>query len=286
VTRVSAERRARLARASRRGSIPLGSHLLPSGGLVIRRVTSAGIRRVHDRYITSPRQVHDRLNQIQSLTGDCGKPLRHNAAARTASRSAGSVAHHGAVPVFHPAAGDAHPVTASVAASKRWRGPIRQPAPAAGANKTSPPSIASRTAENRLPGMHGMHQSGEQSGRPRNGTKRARIGKASGFAHRSFRPDPVRYMSVTTATPCPTAAHDDTWRDKKETARLAAFPQRAGRFRRWWQVLGSNQRRLSRRFYRPLPHVARPLNTWRAAELRQAFARRPRADRPTTVSTL
>src|ERR1700678_3146257 len=25
--------------------------------------------------------------------------------------------------------------------------------------------------------------------------------------------------------------------------------QRTGRFRRWWQVLGSNQRRLSRRFY-------------------------------------
>ena len=44
------------------------------GGLVIRRVTSAGIRRVHDRYITSPRQVHDRLNQIQSLRGDTGNP--------------------------------------------------------------------------------------------------------------------------------------------------------------------------------------------------------------------
>ena len=43
----------------------------------------------------------------------------------------------------------------------------------------------------------------------------------------------------------------DTWRDKKETARRAAFPQPAGRFPRVWQVLGSNQRRLSRRFYRP-----------------------------------
>ena len=35
--------------------------------------------------------------------------------------------------------------------------------------------------------------------------------------------------------------------------------QLAGRFRRWWQVLGSNQRRLSRRFYSPLlpapPHT-------------------------------
>ena len=31
-------------------------------------------------------------------------------------------------------------------------------------------------------------------------------------------------------------------------ARRAAFPQPAGRFPWWWQVLGSNQRRLSRRF--------------------------------------
>jgi hypothetical protein len=62
-------------------------------------------------------------------------------------------------------------------------------------------------------------------------------------------------MSVTTATHRPAVTHPDTWRDKKETARRAAFPQRAGRFRRWWQVLGSNQRRLSRRFYRPLPPV-------------------------------
>ena len=142
-------------------------------------------------------------------------------------------------------------------AGHRLRGSSRQDGagrcgslpPAAGTNKTSPPSVASRTAENRSPEMRGMHRSGEQSGRPRNGTKRARIGKASGSADRSFGPDAVRHMSVTIATPCPTAAHDDTRRDQKETARRAAFPQRAGRFRRWWQVLGSNQRRLSRRFY-------------------------------------
>src|ERR1017187_7446891 len=30
-----------------------------------------------------------------------------------------------------------------------------------------------------------------------------------------------------------------------------------GCFVRWWQVLGSNQRRLSRRFYRPLPLATR-----------------------------
>ena len=93
--------------------------------------------------------------------------------------------------------------------------------------------------------------------RPGNRTKRARIGKASGYTHRSFRPDPVRYLSVTTAMRRSTVTQFDTWRDKKETARRAAFSQLAGRFRWWWQVLGSNQRRLSRRFYRPLPLATR-----------------------------
>src|SRR5271157_102459 len=59
-------------------------------------------------------------------------------------------------------------------------------------------------------------------------------------------------MYVHTAMHRPIVTHPGTRRDKKETARRAAFPQPAGRFRRWWQVLGSNQRRLSRRFYRPL----------------------------------
>ena len=76
--------------------------------------------------------------------------------------------------------------------------------------------------------------------------------KGSGYTHRSFRPDAVRHLSVTTAMHRPTVTQPDTRRDKKETARRAAFPQPGGRFRRWWQVLGSNQRRLSRRFYRPL----------------------------------
>ena len=64
--------------------------------------------------------------------------------------------------------------------------------------------------------------------------------------------NPVRYASVDTATRRPAVTHRDTWRDKNKTAPTAAFPQPGGRFRRWWQVLGSNQRRLSRRFYRPL----------------------------------
>ena len=163
-----------------------------------------------------------------------------------ASRSGHRAARHGAVLVFHPGGGDApgHPLRG---ASVRWRGPIRQPAPAAGPNKASPPPGASRTAKNRPAGMGGGVR------RPGNGTKRVRIGEASGFAHRSFRPDAVHHMYATTATRRPAVTHPDTWRDEKETARRAAFPQPGGRFRRWWQVLGSNQRRLSRRFYSPLP---------------------------------
>ena len=42
-------------------------------------------------------------------------------------------------------------------------------------------------------------------------------------------------------------------RDRPPTVK----PLVRGHLRRWWQVLGSNQRRLSRRFYRPLPLAAR-----------------------------
>jgi hypothetical protein len=62
---------------------------------------------------------------------------------------------------------------------------------------------------------------------------------------------PVRYTSVDSAPRRSTALQGDTRRDKEETARIAENSQLTGRFRRWWQVLGSNQRRLSRRFYRP-----------------------------------
>src|SRR5579863_2123700 len=49
---------------------------------------------------------------------------------------------------------------------------------------------------------------------------------------------------------------------------LTTFVQVRGCFGRWWQVLGSNQRRLSRRFYRPLPLAARA--TCRAPPYRTA----------------
>jgi hypothetical protein len=87
---------------------------------------------------------------------------------------------------------------------------------------------------------------------PPAGLVRGRPWKADGYTDRATGPDAVRYASVDTATHRRTVTHADTRRDKKETARLAENSQLAGRFRRWWQVLGSNQRRLSRRFYSPL----------------------------------
>src|SRR3989442_913993 len=101
------------------------------------------------------------------------------------------------------------------------------------------------------------------------------LGRSPGEqAAASAQPDPMHviYTSVDTAAHRPAVTHPDTRRDKEETARRAAFPQRAGRFRRWWQVLGSNQRRLSRRFYRPLPYLAWPAVMRLAAEIRHAFA--------------
>jgi hypothetical protein len=72
--------------------------------------------------------------------------------------------------------------------------------------------------------------------------------------NRLLRPDSVRYMSVTTATQGLTAAHHETRRDTNKKARETGKTQLTGYLCRWWQVLGSNQRRLSRRFYsEPIP---------------------------------
>ena len=88
--------------------------------------------------------------------------------------------------------------------------------------------------------MEGSRLAALGSPPPSNGTKRARIGKASGYTHRSFRPDAVGYMYVDTAMHRPAVTHPDTCRDKKKQPRRTALPQPAGRFPRWWQVLGSN----------------------------------------------
>jgi Transposase IS116/IS110/IS902 family len=101
----------------------------------------------------------------------------------------------------------------------RWRGPIRQPVPAAGTNKASPAPGLTRTAKNRPTGIRESPAPGQ---RDETGADR----KASGYTHRSFRPDAVRYMSVTTATHRPTVTRADTRRDKTKTAELRDLQER------------------------------------------------------------
>jgi hypothetical protein len=96
------------------------------------------------------------------------------------------------------------------------------------------------------------------------------IRASSVHAHRSLAQIPVRHASVDTATPPSAATQGDTPRDREETARIAENSQLVGRFRRWWQVLGSNQRRLSRRFYSPLAPAAQA----HAADQQRCAARR------------
>ena len=80
------------------------------------------------------------------------------------------------------------------------------------------------------------------------------IGGASGSVNRLLRPESVRHMSVTTATQRLTTAHHETRRHNNKKARETGKTQLTGYLRRWWQVLGPNQRRLSRRFYsEPIP---------------------------------
>ena len=129
----------------------------------------------------------------------------------------------------------------------------------------SAPAFPGRPAPGKSPGPAGrvygdarltqrfMSSRNTRPGRPVRGCP----WKADGAHRPSWRPDAVRYMSVDTATRRRAALQGDTQRDREETARIAEASQLAGRFRRWWQVLGSNQRRLSRRFYRPLPLATR-----------------------------
>jgi hypothetical protein len=66
----------------------------------------------------------------------------------------------------------------------------------------------------------------------------------------------------------PSAAHNRTGQDQP----LATFPLVSGRFCWWWQVLGSNQRRLSRRFYRET--AASPAARLSAGRIRSERPRR------------
>jgi len=59
----------------------------------------------------------------------------------------------------------------------RWRGPIRQPAMAAGTTTASPLPGVSSTAKNRPTGMRGIRQSGEQPCAPVTGQNGRRSAK-------------------------------------------------------------------------------------------------------------
>jgi hypothetical protein len=128
------------------------------------------------------------------------EPLRHDAAA---PRSA-------AVSVFHPSGSDGHfgqRLNSSLDAMMR-----ADPAGRPGRRHEQGQPAAQREQdgeERNRPGCP-AYQSDEQFRRLDNGTKRAQIGNASGYTHRSFRPDAVRHMSVTTAAHRPAVTHPDT----------------------------------------------------------------------------
>ena len=146
----------------------------------------------------------------------------------------------------HEGAGDPRPLSPP---RKRHGLPDRQPSD----HRTRLPGPHRPRKLRGPPGGHtGMHA---RLGGPRQAWIRPGTGTgtpSSGYPHRSLAPIPVRYVSVDPALRGYTAHQGDTPRDRAETARLAENSQLAGRLRRWWQVLGSNQRRLSRRFYSTL----------------------------------
>jgi hypothetical protein len=151
------------------------------GGLPWRgyRACTTGTSPVHDRYMTGS----TRSSPCEGIPGNpCGMtpPLAQRPDPRAASLTTA------------PCESSTHR-RAGGAPGHRLRGSPRRVG-AARCGSLPRPWVRTRR-------MRGMHQSGEQSGWPRNGTKRARIGKASGSTDRSFGPDAVRYMSVTTATP-------------------------------------------------------------------------------------
>ncbi len=167
---------------------------------------------------------------------------------------------------------------ATRARSARFRTPSRSPG-----SSPWPPAHPPLPGPPRDPVNHPGPRPGTRgctpgsAARVKPGTRRRRgpsvaVRETADGAHRpSQSTNPVRHASVDTATHRLTVTHHDARRDKKETARLAENSQLAGRFTRWWQVLGSNQRRLSRRFYRPLPLATRA--TCRVPSVRAASKR-------------
>jgi hypothetical protein len=92
----------------------------------------------------------------------------------------------------------------------------------------------------------GMQTDSAMCVKPGNGRQRGPSVAGRETADGVYRPflsaKPVRYASVDTATRRSTALQDDTRWDREKRPASHGNPQLAGRFRRWWQVLGSNQR--------------------------------------------
>ena len=168
---------------------------------------------------------------------------------RLRRRDAGvPAAHHGSRPT-----GSQHG-TLRVRAQERCHPPRKRhgPGPPAQPSAHPLPAASSPGKSRGPPGGHmRMHarRGGKRQARARPGTGTGT--PSSGYPHRSLAPIPVRHASVDTATQRPTTTQDDTCRDRDETPRQHDNSQLAGRFRSVWQVMGSNHRRLSRRFYRP-----------------------------------
>lgn len=148
-----------------------------------RFLRGAGIGRVHDRYITSPRQVHDRLYQIQSLRGDTRNP-------RDMMTPLGRRLDQRAVSLTTaPCQSSTRRRATRTRSSPPWSlDEMARADPAArlgcGYERGKPAPGASTLVKNR-PGMHVINQSDEHPGHPCkcNGTKR--VDRQS---KRSYRP--------------------------------------------------------------------------------------------------
>ena len=132
--------------------------------LVTRRVADAGIRRVYDRYITSPLQVHDLLLlRIRFLA------WRRNPRGTTPPLAWRP--DPGTAPLATAPCGPSIPAAAARTRSppprqSQWddKGRSGSPASAAGTSTVNTLPSASRTAKNRQADLHGMHQSDEKPG--------------------------------------------------------------------------------------------------------------------------
>ena len=166
-----------------------------------------------------------------------GRPYAPRAARRPPQRAAPPAERHShAVPPRFPQRGrTGHDASrpGPVNSRKSFHPPGATPATGRNANSL-PPSWHTGRRQPR-------HASGRE--RPAQRCTRSRDGHPAALSVavrekptvRTDRPDgtdAIRYTSVDTATRRPAVTHPDTRRDKKETARRAAFPQRAGRFRR------------------------------------------------------